>query len=124
MPTDYIYDDFTLDHAATSNSLPSSSSAERVSACHHALRCTEILDQVLQEFYSWTSSEMYRSSCHVALVCHAFFHSAAAVIWHDIPSLQPLYSLLVVGAIHPEPNIVSVSASVVFSSCQLWCTMS
>lgn len=113
MPTDYIYSNTTLDHAATSCPSPSEPSHGRVSACHRALRCTEILDQVLQEFYSWTLPERYRSSHHVALVCHAFFHSAAAVTWHDIPSLEPLYSLLMAGAIHPEPNIVSVSVSVI-----------
>lgn len=65
------------------------------SACHRALRCEEILDQVLQEFVLWDVALRRQSLRNVALTCRAFFHVATAALWSEPPGLWPLYRILI-----------------------------
>lgn len=64
------------------------------SACHRALRCADILDQV-QEIISWDVALGRRTLLNLALTCRAFLHPATATLWSDLQGLWPLFRILV-----------------------------
>lgn len=65
------------------------------SSCYQALRCAEILDNVLEEFNSWDLNDNRHFFLDVALVCKAFLDPAMAVLWRELPNLSPLYKVLI-----------------------------
>lgn len=65
------------------------------SSCYRALRCAEILDNVLEEFNPWDLNDNRRFFLDVALVCKAFLDPAMAVLWRELPNLSPLYKVLI-----------------------------
>ncbi|KAI0634358.1 hypothetical protein C8Q77DRAFT_1111269 [Trametes polyzona] len=64
------------------------------SACHRALRCAEILDEVLSVFRSWDLTERHRTSRNFALVCRGFSEPTLAVLWQELLTLEPLGVIL------------------------------
>lgn len=64
-------------------------------SCYRALRCAEILDNVLEEFNPWDLNDNRRFFLDVALVCKAFLDPAMAVLWRELPNLSPLYKVLI-----------------------------
>ncbi|OJT10691.1 hypothetical protein TRAPUB_12784 [Trametes pubescens] len=65
------------------------------SSCHRALRCAEVLENVLEEFNSCDLNDKRNFFLDVALVCKAFLDPAMAVLWRELPHLSPLYRVLI-----------------------------
>ncbi len=88
------------------------------SSCHRALRCAEVLENVLEEFNSCDLNDKRNFFLDVALVCKAFLDPAMAVLWRELPHLSPLYRVLIPDDVLKtltacwisQPDVASVSS--------------